>query len=168
MAVEAGPHHSLFHPQMMLTNNNNQTTTPLRYTSIAHHNNNNNPISTTTTAMYCSGNNFTDSFNNFPANTQPIKAESGLTCSLPVSRKRPRDSSDYNTLNSFVNTHHHQQNMIQNHNQIGAYTFLGEDISFQIQQQQLEIDQFVAHQVLISSPILPFPFKLDKLSPKFD
>ncbi|KAK1440127.1 hypothetical protein QVD17_05952 [Tagetes erecta] len=135
MAVEAG-HHTLFHPQMMITNaiDNHQTTvnnTPLGF-GIG------NPLS----AMYCSG--FTDSISGFPANTAPLKAESGLTCSLPVSRKRTRDCSDVNTFVS-----NHNMNMNMNMNQIqrsGTYTFLGEDISMQIQQQQLEIDQFIAHQ----------------------
>ncbi|KAL8205669.1 hypothetical protein R6Q57_009220 [Mikania cordata] len=127
MAVEAG-HHTLFHPQMMRTNaiDNYATGNTSFGFGIS------NPLS----AMYCSG--FTDSTNAFPANTAPIKAESGLTCSLPVSRKRARDCSDFNTLNSFVNS----QNQIQ---RCGTYSFLGEDISMQIQQQQLEIDQFIAH-----------------------
>lgn len=104
-----------------------------------------NPLS----AMYCSG--FTDSINGFPANTPPLKAESGLTCSLPVSRKRARDCSDVNTF--AVNNHSMNMNMNMNLNmnqiqRCGNYTFLGEDISMQIQQQQLEIDQFIAHQVL--------------------
>ncbi|MFS7985055.1 putative transcription factor C2H2 family [Helianthus anomalus] len=128
MAVEAG-HHTLFHPQMMLTDNQTTGNTPLAYGLT-------NPL----TAMY----GFTDGF---PANTAPIKAESGLTCSLPVSRKRPRDCSDLNTLLSFVNSRNMNQNQNQNHgNATGTYTFLGEDISMQIQQQQLEIDQFIAHQ----------------------
>lgn len=133
MAVEAG-HHSLFHPQMMMTNAiDNQATgnSPLGY-GIVH------PLSGTTTAMYCSG--FTDS--GIPANTATLKAESGLTCSLPVSRKRARDCSDINSLFSLVNSQNMNQNQIE---RCGAYTFLGEDISLQIQQQQLEIDQFIAH-----------------------
>lgn len=135
MAVEAGQH-SLYHPQMMITNAiNNQANGngPLGY-GIGH------PFSATTTAMYCSG--FTDSMNHFPANTANLKSESGLTCSLPVSRKRARDSSDMNTLFSFVNSQNMNQNQME---RCGNYTFLGEDISLQIQQQQLEIDQFVAH-----------------------
>lgn len=135
MAVEAR-HHSLYHPQMMITNaiDNQATGNGALGYGIGH------PFSATTAAMYCSG--YTDSINPSPAaaaaNTGNLKSESGLTCSLPVSRKRPRDSSDINTLLSFVNT----QNMNQS---CGSYTFLGEDISLQIQQQQLEIDQFVAH-----------------------
>lgn len=136
MAVEASQH-SLYHPQMMITNaidNQANGNGPLGY-GIGH------PFSATNTAMYCSG--FTDPMNPVPVNTANLKSESGLTCSLPVSRKRARDSSDINTLLSFVNGH----NMNQNHQieRCGSYTFLGEDISLQIQQQQLEIDQFVAH-----------------------
>lgn len=136
MAVEASQH-SLYHPQMMITNAiDNQATGngPLGY-GIGH------PFSATTAAMYCSG--FNDSINPFPAaNAATMKSESGLTCSLPVSRKRARDSSDINTLLSFVNSHNMNQNQMD---RCGTYTFLGEDISLQIQQQQLEIDQFVAH-----------------------
>ncbi|KAL8208984.1 hypothetical protein R6Q57_008396 [Mikania cordata] len=104
MAVEAD-HHTLFHRQMMITNAN--ANTPLGYAT-------GNPLS----AMYGSG--FSDSIPSIAA------AESGLTCNLPVSRKRSRDIN-------------------MNRNPIGAYTFLGEDISLQIQHQQLEIDQFIAH-----------------------
>lgn len=133
MAVEAG-HHTLFHPQMIMTNAIENQANGLGY-GMAH------PLSATTAAMYCSG--FTDSINHFPSNTAPLKAESGLTCSLPVSRKRARDSSEINTLLSFVNSHNNMNRNQMEH--CGSYTFLGEDISLQIQQQQLEIDQYVAH-----------------------
>ncbi|CAI9295327.1 unnamed protein product [Lactuca saligna] len=138
MAVEASQH-SLYHPQMMITNaidnQGNGINGPLGYGIGGH------PFPTTTTAMFCSG--FTDSMNPLPANTANLKSESGLTCSLPViSRKRARDSSDINTLLSFVNSHNMNRNQMES---CGAYTFLGEDISLQIQQQQLEIDQFIAH-----------------------
>ncbi|KAJ9562677.1 hypothetical protein OSB04_007837 [Centaurea solstitialis] len=149
MAVEAGAHHTLFHPQMLISNNNNnaidninnnQTNGLLSPYGINHH----HQLSATTTAMYCSG--FTDSINHFPTNTSaPIKAESGLTCSLPVSRKRARDSSEINTLLSFVNSHNIMNQSQSQIERSGSYTFLGEDISLQIQQQQLEIDQFIAH-----------------------
>ncbi|KAI7754462.1 hypothetical protein M8C21_011182 [Ambrosia artemisiifolia] len=136
MAVEAG-HHTLFHPQMMLPN-----TIDFQHTSNPPYGIG-NPLTATNASMY----GFTDSMNVFPTNTAPIKAESGLTCSLPVSRKRARDCSDMNTLLSYANS----QNMNNNQNQIqrcgnGMFTFLGEDISMQIQQQQLEIDQFIACQ----------------------
>ncbi|XP_076912511.1 BOI-related E3 ubiquitin-protein ligase 1-like [Bidens hawaiensis] len=140
MAVEA-THHTLFHPQMMLpntinidTNEATATTTPLGYTMGG--NNNNNPM------MYnCSGGYAESTMNNV------LKAESGLTCSIPVSRKRVRDCSDLNMLLSFVNNNNNQNmSMNQSQSRCGGYTFLGEDISMQIQQQQLEIDQFIAHQ----------------------
>nr|XP_043620748.1 probable BOI-related E3 ubiquitin-protein ligase 2 [Erigeron canadensis] len=129
MAVEA-THHTLFHPQMLLTNNNidNQI------------NNNNNLIGyTTNNPMYGFIN---DSLN-------PLKSESGLTCSLPVSRKRPRDNNSTTTNNNNVD-HHHMNHLFslvnsRNMNVHNNYSFLGEDISLQLQQQQLEIDQFVAH-----------------------
>ncbi|XP_076904286.1 BOI-related E3 ubiquitin-protein ligase 1-like [Bidens hawaiensis] len=154
MAVEAS-HHTLFHPQMMLPNTINNininidtnqatgtTTPPLGYTMGSNNNNNiNNPM------MYNYSGGYAESMNN----NNVLKAESGLTCSIPVSRKRVRDCSDLNTLLSFVNNNNNNNqnmnmNMNQSQNRCGGYTFLGEDISMQIQQQQLEIDQFIAHQ----------------------
>ncbi|CAL5402540.1 unnamed protein product [Camellia sinensis] len=67
-----------------------------------------------------------------------MKADSGLTYALPVSRKRSRDL--INPLISFPNA----QIQNQNNNRCGSFTFLGEDISMQIQQQQLEVDRFIA------------------------
>ncbi|KAA8527166.1 hypothetical protein F0562_008605 [Nyssa sinensis] len=66
-----------------------------------------------------------------------MKADSGLTYTIPVSRKRSRDDS-INPLFSFPNG----QNLTHN-NRCGSYNFLGEDISLQIQQQHLEIDRFI-------------------------
>ncbi|PWA48347.1 zinc ion binding protein [Artemisia annua] len=124
MAVEASQHSLLFHPQMLLSstdnnNNNNQSTTPLlSYGGF----NNHHPL------MY---NSSTNGFNDqcFPNNN--MKAESGLTCSLPpvVSRKRMRDNTS---------------DMIMNNNMLNG-SFLGEDISLQMQQQQLEIDHYIAN-----------------------
>ncbi|XP_057466456.1 probable BOI-related E3 ubiquitin-protein ligase 3 [Actinidia eriantha] len=94
------------------------------------------PLSGTTseTLLPMYGSAVTDSI---PAKT-PMKADSGLTYTLPVSRKRLRDS--IHPLMSFANGH------ILNHTNhcSGSFTFLGEDISLQIQQEQLEIDRFIA------------------------
>ncbi|XP_052177112.1 probable BOI-related E3 ubiquitin-protein ligase 3 isoform X2 [Diospyros lotus] len=68
-----------------------------------------------------------------------IKSDSGLTYALPVSRKRSRDC--LNPLLTFPNGQLQRQNNIS---RCGSFTFLGEDISLQIQQQQLEIDRFIA------------------------
>lgn len=71
-----------------------------------------------------------------------LKADSGLTYSLPISRKRSRDSSSFDpTVLSFPNA------QFVNQNQNATFTFLGHDISMQIYQQQLEIDRFIALQV---------------------
>ncbi|KAL6314988.1 hypothetical protein AAG906_029211 [Vitis piasezkii] len=59
------------------------------------------------------------------ADPAPAKADSGLTYNLPVARKRARDES---VMMSFP----------------GNFSFLGQDISLQIQQQQLEIDRFIS------------------------
>lgn len=82
----------------------------------------------------------------FPAYGSPIsdktpamKCDSGLTYAVPVSRKRSRDAtvtplhpSLCSALNQIVD------------NGCGSFTFLGEDLTFQIQQQQLEVDRFVS------------------------
>ncbi|XAR56892.1 Ubiquitin--protein ligase [Bertholletia excelsa] len=93
------------------------------------------PLSATTDGMlpmYNRG--ITDSL---PAKTA-MKADSGLTYALPVSRKRSRSS--ITPLISFPNG----QVQTPSNNRCGSFTFLGEDISLQIQQQQLEIDCFIA------------------------
>ncbi|KAF8412720.1 hypothetical protein HHK36_000689 [Tetracentron sinense] len=66
--------------------------------------------------------------------TTTMKADSCLTYNLPVSRKRSRDSS--NSLNAFP--------VPQKDYRCASFSFLGEDISLHIQQQQLEIDWIVA------------------------
>ncbi|KAL6998966.1 RING-type E3 ubiquitin transferase [Sarracenia purpurea var. burkii] len=66
-----------------------------------------------------------------------MKADSGLTYALPVSRKRSRES--VNPLISLPNG----QVQSGNNRCGGSFTFLGEDISLQIQQQQFEIDRFI-------------------------
>lgn len=71
-----------------------------------------------------------------------MKADSGLTCNFPVSRKRTRD--EINPLLCFQNNQ-----SLNQLNRSGSYTFLGEDISLQIQHQQLEIDHFIAQHVSI-------------------
>ncbi|KAI8557363.1 hypothetical protein RHMOL_Rhmol04G0005100 [Rhododendron molle] len=101
------------------------------------------PLSGTTTdtlpfPMY--GSAVTDSI---PAPKPAMKADSGLTYAFPVSRKRSRDST--NPLVSFPNGQILNHSNSNNHssNCGGFFTFLGEDISLQIQQQQLEIDRFL-------------------------
>lgn len=74
-----------------------------------------------------------------------LKADSGLTYSLPISRKRSRDSASFDPSGfSFPNAQFVNQNQLINQN--GTFTFLGQDISMQIYQQQLEIDRFIALQ----------------------
>ncbi|CAA2993017.1 probable BOI-related E3 ubiquitin- ligase 3 [Olea europaea subsp. europaea] len=75
-----------------------------------------------------------------PAKTAPMKSESGLSYAVPVSRKRSSDA-----MNPLLSSFPAVQNQNANY-RCGSFTFLGEDISFQIQQQQLEIDRFIAHQ----------------------
>ncbi|KAK3033111.1 hypothetical protein RJ639_036470 [Escallonia herrerae] len=135
MAVEAR-HLSLFPPQLLgnrevmnaIEGNGNLYGQPAGYGMP--------PLSGTTTEtllpMYGS--------ESVPAKTA-MKSDSGLTYALPVSRKRPRDQSAINPFVSFPSTAHQNPN---HHNRTGPFTFLGEDISLQIQQQQLEIDRFIA------------------------
>ncbi|XP_059666662.1 probable BOI-related E3 ubiquitin-protein ligase 3 [Cornus florida] len=128
MAVEAR-HLNLFPPPQLIANSELMSaiegySAPIGYGMP--------PLSGTTTETHLPmyGSAITESV---PAKVTATKAESGLTYNLPISRKRPRDS-----INPY-------QNLNQNYNnRSGSYTFLGEDISLQIQLQQLEIDRFIA------------------------
>ncbi|KAK9275682.1 hypothetical protein L1049_022949 [Liquidambar formosana] len=96
------------------------------------------PISGTTTAetllpMYSSAAAMADSI---PTTKTAMKDDSGLTYTLPVSRKRSRDS--INPLIS-VPTAYKDVNRCS-----GSFSFLGEDMSIQILQQQLDIDRFIS------------------------
>lgn len=69
-----------------------------------------------------------------------MKSDSGLTYAVPVSRKRSRDVNS--PLPSALPNHATTTN-----NRRGSFTFLGEDFSMHFQQQQLEIDRFIAQHV---------------------
>ncbi|KAL2245128.1 probable BOI-related E3 ubiquitin-protein ligase 2 [Sesamum indicum] len=71
--------------------------------------------------------------------TAAIKSDSGLTYAVPISRKRPRDA-----INPLVSSLPSGVQSQSSNNRRGSFTFLGEDFSFQFQQQQLEIDRFIA------------------------
>lgn len=80
--------------------------------------------------------------------TAAIKSDSGLTYNLPVvSRKRSRDSINYHPLPSYKNTNPNSA--------AAAFSFLGEDISLQIQQQQLDLDNLIAQHVSTYNPVDP-------------
>ncbi|CAI9784052.1 unnamed protein product [Fraxinus pennsylvanica] len=130
MAVEAR-HLTPFPPQIDfnremamigIEGNGNMYSVPLGYGMVA-------PLSGTTKAtetvlpMY--GSMINDSA---PVNTVTMTSDSGLTYAAPISRKRSRDAINPQSLDY----------------RCGSFTFLGEDISFQIQQQQSEIDRFIA------------------------
>lgn len=87
----------------------------------------------------------------------PMKSDSGLTYSIPVSRKRSRDNNagipDHRLLAFPQN---HQQNSGSNCG--GSFTFLGQDMSFHIQQQQFEIDRFISQHVRSRCVTLGFFF----------
>ncbi|XP_075478254.1 putative BOI-related E3 ubiquitin-protein ligase 3 [Primulina tabacum] len=68
-----------------------------------------------------------------------MKSDSGITCAMPVSRKRSRDPVSP-LLSTFTNVLPSQG---ANH-RCGSLTFIGEDISSHIQQQQLEIDLIIS------------------------
>ncbi|KAL4579897.1 hypothetical protein LXL04_016066 [Taraxacum kok-saghyz] len=65
--------------------------------------------------------------NSFP--TPAFMADSGITCNLPLSRKRPRND--------------HSSSFREELN--GRFAFLNEDIASHIYQKELEIDRFIAH-----------------------
>ncbi|KAI4323177.1 hypothetical protein L6164_022804 [Bauhinia variegata] len=68
--------------------------------------------------------------------TAAMKSDSGLTTyNVSVPRKRSRDS-----INPFLS----YPNTAQSHKNCGSFSFLGEDISLQIQQQQLDLDGLIA------------------------
>ncbi|XP_073049269.1 probable BOI-related E3 ubiquitin-protein ligase 3 isoform X1 [Primulina eburnea] len=71
--------------------------------------------------------------------TAAMKCDSGLTYAVPVSRKRSRDANVTPLHPSLCSG----LNQIGD-NGCGSFTFLGEDLTFQIQQQQLEVDRFVS------------------------
>ncbi|OWM81053.1 probable BOI-related E3 ubiquitin-protein ligase 3 [Punica granatum] len=98
------------------------------------------PLSGTTTVdttgmlpMYSSP--LTDSL---PPKT-PLKSDSGLTHNMPLlSRKRSREYSSPNQILPY--TVQHRDNSCST----SSFSFLGEDISLQIEQQQLDIDHLIA------------------------
>ncbi|XP_059657392.1 BOI-related E3 ubiquitin-protein ligase 1-like [Cornus florida] len=69
-----------------------------------------------------------------PMVTASMNTDSGLTYNLPAQRKRSRDS--FNQSNTFI---------VPQKTNLNEYpSFFGDDISFQIQQHQFEIDHIVA------------------------
>ncbi|GER52760.1 SBP (S-ribonuclease binding protein) family protein [Striga asiatica] len=65
-----------------------------------------------------------------PDGVPAMKSDSGLSYAVPASRKRSRDA-----INSTA---------VSNQSRCGVpFTFLGEDFSFQLQHQQVEIDRFI-------------------------
>lgn len=93
----------------------------------------------------------------FPAYGSPIndrspamKCDSGLTYAVPVSMKC--DSGLHPSLCSAPNQ--------IGDNGCGSFTFLGEDLTFQIQQQQMEVDRFVSRHVRYPSHLFSFQFFL--------
>lgn len=78
------------------------------------------------------------------AKTAAVKSDSGLTyAAIPVSRKRTRDA-----INPLVSSDPNGVcNQTANNRCGGSVTFLGEDLSLQFQQQQLEVDRFIAQHV---------------------
>lgn len=93
-------------------------------------------------------------YNSITADSLPQKtamnSDSGLTYNVPL-RKRSRDSRDYsNSINyPFQNSYLAPSTVPQNNKSCASssFSFLGEDISLQIQRQQLDIDQLIAQQV---------------------
>ncbi|GJS71951.1 probable BOI-related E3 ubiquitin-protein ligase 3 [Tanacetum coccineum] len=70
--------------------------------------------------------------------------DSGLTYSLPISRKRSRDSMSFDA-SDFLCQNGQFVNGDEYNSQKEMFTFLGQDMSMQIYQQQLEIDRFIAN-----------------------
>lgn len=82
-----------------------------------------------------------------PASTGVVmKSDSGITYNVPIPRKRGRDHHhSTTTINRFVSypsSHVHSQKNCG----CNLY-FLGEDISIQIQQQQMDVDRLISQHV---------------------
>ncbi|XP_015882107.2 probable BOI-related E3 ubiquitin-protein ligase 3 [Ziziphus jujuba] len=146
MAVEAR-HLNLFPPQLIgnremmntfegNTNIYNSSSNQMGYGVV--------PLSGTITAdtLLPAYNNVFNDSNSFPpkttTTTTAMKSDSGLTYNFPtLSRKRSRDSS---SIDPFLSPY---QTATKN---CGAsFSFLGEDISLQIQQHQFDIDHLISH-----------------------
>lgn len=72
------------------------------------------------------------------AKTSMNKADSGLTCHLPASRKRSRDLIT-------------ELNVPRKNKLSSGSSFLEQDVLYQIQNHQSEIDHFIAHHVILNS-----------------
>ncbi|KAL9663362.1 hypothetical protein QQ045_018748 [Rhodiola kirilowii] len=106
-----------------------------------------------------------------PAKNQAsMKDDSGLTYAIPTSmiqRKRPRDhsASSFNQQQTFAPSATYQKvenfSHSRNNNLNGGFTFLGEDMSVEILQQQLDIDRFIYQHV--SDYYFADPFWIDLL-----
>ncbi|XP_061361183.1 probable BOI-related E3 ubiquitin-protein ligase 3 [Gastrolobium bilobum] len=140
MAVEAG-HLNLFHPQL-IGNCNWEMMNPIE-SSINLYNNQvigNNcsqlPLSGTTTATgetllpppYLA---VADSFHQKTA----VKSDSCLTYNLHFPSKRSRENSNSTNIYSLPTT--------QPHKSFNSFSFLGQDITLQVQQQQLDVDNLI-------------------------
>lgn len=99
-------------------------------------------------------------------NQASMKDDSGLTYAIPsmLQRKRGRDCSDstinqqsfapaatYQKIESFNHSRSVNNNFNNQLNGVGLYSFLGEDVSVQILQQQLDIDRFIYQHVSYKS-----------------
>ncbi|XP_038900738.1 probable BOI-related E3 ubiquitin-protein ligase 2 isoform X2 [Benincasa hispida] len=75
-----------------------------------------------------------------PASTGVVmKSDSGITYNLPIPRKRGREHHNSNRFVSYPSSHVHSQKNCG----CNLY-FLGEDISIQIQQQQIDVDRLIS------------------------
>lgn len=75
-----------------------------------------------------------------------MKSDSGLTYNytLPLPRKRARECMNMNPFTSYPSAPASKS--------CGSFSFLGEDISLQIHQQQLDIDRLVSQHVSLLNP----------------
>ncbi|KAI3769045.1 hypothetical protein L6452_00141 [Arctium lappa] len=148
MAVEAPPHSHLFSPQFLSNREMFDQGNKNVYGNDVKFGYGMNQMENGMFPMYVSSGMMDTVPPATAAMAVALKADSGLTYSLPISRKRSRESSSFDpSVLSFPNAQFVDQNQINNNNnnQKGAFTFLGQDISMQIYQQQVEIDRFIAN-----------------------
>lgn len=157
MAVEA--HHlHLFSPQLITNRemmNPVETNTNIIYNNISQMGYSSIPPSTIkTTATETM---ILPPYNSITTDSLPQKtamnSDSGLTYNVPPLRKRSRDSRDYSNSinfpypNSYMSPSTPQQQNNHRSCASSSFSFLGEDISLQIQRQQLDIDQLISQQM---------------------
>lgn len=84
-------------------------------------------------------------------------SDSGLTYNVPISTSAPRKRSRVDSINPSFFSYPTAPTSYKNNSCAAPFSFLGEDISLQIQQQQFDVDRLISQHV---SPPNPEPIRL--------